>query len=143
MGDFLSKADRSAHMARIRAKNTGIERIIFQHLKRRKVYFSTHGKGIPGRPDIVFRRYKIAVFIDGDFWHGRNFAEWDGKLNELWRAKIKRNIERDREKDTQLEALGWKVLHLWGSDIKKQPDECVELILNVRAERAATYKGKE
>ena len=132
MGDFLSKTKRSEHMSKIRAKNTGIERIMFRLLKRKRVYFAAHASALPGRPDIVFRRCKLAVFIDGDFWHGRNLKAWESKLDDFWKAKIKRNIERDREKDRKLRALGWRVLHLWGTDIKRDPEKCVDKVLAVR-----------
>jgi DNA mismatch endonuclease, patch repair protein len=135
MADFLTHAQRSRLMSRVRGKNTEIERAVFRELRRRKIYFSRHGSGIPGRPDIVFRRCKLAVFIDGDFWHGRNFAEWRHKLTDPWKAKIARNIERDREIDQALRRSGWRVLHLWGSEIKHAPEDCVNRIITLRTFR--------
>lgn len=135
MPDFLSAAERSRLMSRVRRTNTGIERAVFRELRRRKIYFARHGSDVPGRPDILFRRCKLAVFIDGDFWHGRSFADWRHKLSPTWKAKIARNIKRDRDTDKALRLDGWRVLHLWGSDIKRQRARCVARIIALRSQR--------
>src|SRR4029079_18300950 len=96
-------------MSRIRSTNTGTERAVFRLLRRRGVYFARHAKALPGSPDIVFRRCRMAVFIDGDFWHGRNFEEWRAKVSAFWVSKIERNMERDRLSRAELEARGWRV----------------------------------
>ena len=83
-------------------------------------------KDLPGRPDIVFRGRLVAVFCDGDFWHGRDLDQRLEKLSgghnpTYWLAKITRNFERDREHDAELRSLGWVVLRFWETDIKRDP----------------------
>jgi DNA mismatch endonuclease (patch repair protein) len=116
-------------MSSVRARNTGIEKAVSSALRSRRVYFARHAAELPGRPDIVFRHLRLAVFVDGDFWHGRNFREWQGKLNAAWKGKIGRNIERDRQIDRRLRSIGWHVLHVWGSDIKRSPSASAERII--------------
>jgi DNA mismatch endonuclease (patch repair protein) len=77
---------------------------------------------LPGRPDIVFTRVKLAIFCDGDFWHGRNWEERAKKLGQgtnsaYWLAKIRRNMERDHQNTKKLEDMGWTVLRLWETQI--------------------------
>jgi len=93
--DPLTPAQRSALMSRIRGKNTGPERLLSQYLRRAGVYFSRNARGIPGTPDIVFRRCRLAVFADGEFWHGRRFDRWKRSLSRFWLRKIQGNIRRD------------------------------------------------
>jgi len=133
VSDFLTKSERSARMSRIRSTNTGPERKIFHLIRRRRVYFARHARTLPGSPDIVFRRCRLAVFIDGDFCHGRNFEKWRSKVSAFWATKIGRNMERDRRARAELEARGWRVLSFWGKDIDRDPESCVERILAIRA----------
>ncbi|MER7474534.1 very short patch repair endonuclease [Micromonospora sp. NPDC000018] len=101
-------------MKRIRRASTKPELLIRQELHRRGLRFRINHPALPGRPDIVFTKARLAVFVDGCFWHQcpehgvmpKNNREW-------WQAKLRRNVERDREKDAALTALGWQVLHFW------------------------------
>jgi len=140
--DRLSTAQRSALMSRIRSTNTGTERTVFRLLRRRGVYFARHAKALPGSPDVVFRRCRLAVFIDGDFWHGRNFEEWRVKVSAFWVAKIERNMERDRRAKAELEAQGWRVLSFWSKDVDRDPESCVERILTTRAAELRSKNGR-
>ena len=98
-------------------RDTGPEMQLRRELHRRGLRFRVNFPGLPGKPDIVLTRAKIAVFVDGCFWHScpvhgslpRNNREW-------WQAKLARNVERDREKDRALEELGWTPLHYWEHD---------------------------
>lgn len=134
-GDIMSPETRSAVMSRIRGKNTSPERIIFKELRKRRIYFATHAKDLPGRPDIVFRRIKLAVFIDGDFWHGWRFPLWQHKLSENWRAKIAATRQRDQRNFRKLRRLGWTVIRIWEHQIETDPASCVQKILDARATR--------
>lgn len=134
-GDIMSKEKRSQLMSRIRGKNTNPERIIFSKLNQRRIYYAKHVRALPGRPDVVFRRAKLAVFIDGDFWHGWRFPLWQHKLSNEWREKISANRARDQRNFRELRRNGWKVLRIWEHQIEKSPDDCVEKILKIRAER--------
>ena len=125
VADTLSKQERSALMSRIRGTNTGTERRVFSALRRYGVYFARHAKELPGKPDVVFRRVKLAVFIDGDFWHGRHYDDWKDGLTDFWRIKIEGNMVRDRRARAKLRAAGWSVLRFWSKDIDKDPESCV------------------
>jgi DNA mismatch endonuclease, patch repair protein len=130
--DFLTKQQRSALMSKVRGKNTKIELSLFESLRNCGLSFDTHSRALPGRPDVVFSDCRLVVFVDGDFWHGRNFGEWCEKLNSFWRAKIETNIKRDRRVNRRLRAEGWSVLHLWGKDILRNPERCLSRILTAR-----------
>ncbi len=94
---------------------------------------------LPGKPDIVFCRQRVAVFCDGDFWHGKG---WEGRRRRLaqgtngryWTAKIERNRERDNENTMRLEAAGWKVLRFWESEIHRDVERVASEILGILAE---------
>jgi DNA mismatch endonuclease (patch repair protein) len=104
----------SAQMQRMPRSSTGPEVLLRQELHRRGLRFRINLRALPGRPDIAFTAARIAVFVDGCFWHScpdhgilpKNNREW-------WREKLARNVERDREKDIQLENMGWTILHVW------------------------------
>jgi DNA mismatch endonuclease (patch repair protein) len=92
--------------------------------------------GLPGRPDIVFTIAKVAVFCDGDFWHGRNWAKLRARLEQrhnavYWVAKIARNRERDREQNKALRAAGWRVVRVWETEIRRSPAEVANVICSL------------
>jgi DNA mismatch endonuclease (patch repair protein) len=88
---------------------------------------------IPGRPDFAFVGRRVAVFVDGAFWHGHPDYYW-GQSGEFWDAKIKRNRERDDRVNAELEDLGWQVIRLWDFEVQRAPSDCVS---RVRAALAA------
>lgn len=100
-------------------------------------------KILPGKPDIVFTKAKIAIFCDGDFWHGHNWAvrglsslsEELSEYSEFWQKKILDNVSRDIIVTAKLEEEGWTVLRFWESEIKETPEKCVENILKVYQEK--------
>ena len=128
--DDLSKEDRHKNMQNIRSRNTVPELLIMNELKRRKVYFAKHVDKIIGKPDIVFRRKKIIVFIDSDFWHcnPKKFIMPATNI-EYWNKKLHKNMERDKFVNKILKKDGWKVLRFWESDIKKNKSKVVNKIL--------------
>ena len=98
-------------MSRIRSKNTKIEKLVFRELRKRKIYFQRHYKKCAGNPDIALPGKKIAIFIDGDFWHGYNFKKTKSRLpKKYWQEKIQSNIQRDRKNVVELKKEGWQVL---------------------------------
>ena len=117
-------------MSRIRATNTGLERS-FLRLLSKEIYprgyrYRKHYKKLSGKPDIVFVKQKIAVFLDGDFWHGHNFKVQKNRLpKKYWLKKIERNIERDLEINKKLRKEGWRVLRFWEHEIKQRPEKVV------------------
>ena len=101
MPDVMTKEQRSMLMSLVRARNTRFELTILQFISR-ELYplgyrYRKHVRGIRGTPDIAFAKYKLAVFLDSDFWHGRDFENWAHRLSPFWRKKIEQNIERDRK----------------------------------------------
>ena len=106
-------------MGRVRRKDTDLEQTVRSALHRKGYRFRKHVKGLPGTPDLVFTRHKLAVFLDGNFWHGYDFDSWKDKLKPFWRAKIERNMERDAQNVNDLEALGWRVLRIWQYEVKR------------------------
>lgn len=110
-------------MQNIRSKDTKPERIIMDELKKRKIYFAKNVEKITGKPDIVFRRKKVVVFIDSDFWHGHPKYGHIPKTNiEYWRKKIGNNRKRDKRVNKELKDKGWKVIRIWEHEIKKNID---------------------
>lgn len=119
MADIFTKEKRSEIMSLIRAKGTKPELEVCRYLRRRKVYFQKPYKKAPGSPDIALPRKRIAVFIDGDFWHGWKFEKKREKLPKVyWRAKIEANIRRDKRNFAKLRRQGWRVLRVWEHQLK-------------------------
>jgi len=130
--DDLCADDRRKNMQNIRSKNTIPELLVMNELKRCKIYFAKHVDNIIGKPDIVFRRKRLVVFIDSDFWHYNPKIFIMPKTNiKYWKNKIKRNIERDKYVNMELRKTGWKILRFWESDIKKNTLKIVKKIINV------------
>lgn len=138
MPDMFSPKKRSEIMSRIRSKETEAERIAFKYLRQNKIYFQKHYARVAGKPDIALPRKKKAVFIDGDFWHGRDYERIVASRPEgdYWPAKIAYNMERDAKNRAQLEADGWQLLAIWESDIKRKRtrDSALEQIARFLAE---------
>jgi len=128
--DNLTREQRRKNMQNIRSRGTTPERLIMHELKRRKIYFASHVTTIAGKPDIAFRRKKIAVFIDSDFWHGHPERCIMPKTNiDYWNQKIVQNCKRDKQVTRELRRKGWKVIRLWEHDVKYRIDRCIQRIL--------------
>lgn len=123
--DVHTKDQRSYNMSRVKSKNTRPEKIMFSMLKEADYKFKKHYPVI-GRPDIAFQDYKVAVFIDGEFWHGKDFNDWKDKLTAFWYKKIMENVRRDRKNRSLLRVRGWHVMRLWGREIVENPDKSVK-----------------
>ena len=120
-------------MSKIHGKDTSIELALRKELWRRGYRYRKNLKSLPGSPDIALTKYKIAIFCDSEFFHGKDWEVLKGKLQngknpDYWIKKIERNIERDQEKDQKLIAEGWTVIHFWGKEILKNTDECIKVI---------------
>ena len=131
--DNLTKEQRHKNMQRIRSKDTRIEVILRKALWQKGYRYRKNCKDIPGKPDIALTKYKIAIFCDGEFFHGKDWEVLKPRLEksnnaEYWVSKISRNRERDAEVDKKLFAEGWTVIRFWGKDILKHTDECVKVV---------------
>lgn len=136
MADNMTVAQRSRTMSRIRSRDTQPELVIRKLLHARGLRYRKHVAALPGCPDVVFRRPKVAVFIDGDFWHGWRFSTWKEKLAPYWREKIERNMRRDSQNFRKLRRQGWLVIRLWEHEIEADASVCADRV--VAAVRAGT-----
>ena len=123
-------------MSAIPSKNTRPEIALRKALWKKNLRYRVNYKELPGKPDIVFTKKKVAVFCDGDFWHGHNWAirglssleeELSG-YSDFWKEKILNNIRRDEDNNKNLRAMGWTVVRVWESDIKRDLDGCIQII---------------
>lgn len=125
--DVLTPSQRSYNMKKIRARDTKSEVVLRKALWHMGIRYRKNWKKLPGRPDIVLTRQKIAIFVDGDFWHAKGHQGNPGeqvKSNcNYWVTKLRRNVERDKEVNDELTEDGWLVLRYWDSDIKKNLPE--------------------
>jgi DNA mismatch endonuclease (patch repair protein) len=129
--DNLTKEQRQKNMRHIRSTGTAPERAVMEALKKKKIYFATYVSKIMGKPDIVFRRKKVAVFIDSDFWHRHPKRFIMPVTNvEYWSKKIEGNRKRDKLVNASLRKNGWKVIRLWEYDIKHNFEKSLQKILN-------------
>ena len=121
----------SYNMRQVKNKDSKIEVMLRKELWSRGLRYRKNVNSIYGKPDIAFIGRKVAVFCDSEFWHGYNWEvrKNDFKSNqEFWIPKIERNMERDKEVNAELERQGWTVLRFWGRDIKKNLQECADII---------------
>lgn len=122
-GGFYTTAERSELMSRIRSKNTKPELALRKVIWHVGFRYRCHDKRLPGKPDLAFHRLKVAVFVDGDFWHGYDWANKKHRIKSnqgFWIPKIERNMQRDREVDRALERMGWQVVRVWEHELKKE-----------------------
>ena len=131
--DILTQKQRSHNMASIKSKNTKAELVLRLALWHQGIRYRKNWRKLPGSPDIAITKYKIAVFVDGDFWHARGHeqdpGEQIGTNKDYWTKKLARNVERDKEVNDQLNQAGWLVLRFWESDIKKDIDGIIAEIM--------------
>lgn len=129
--DKLTPAQRHKNMVAVKSSGSKIEVMLMKELWSRGLRYRKNVKSVIGKPDIAFIGRKVAVFCDSEFWHGYNWKERksDFKSNqEFWIPKIERNMLRDIEVTKKLEADGWTVLRFWGNDIKKNLQQCADII---------------
>lgn len=133
MADVLTQEQRHKNMKNIRSKNTKIERILRKALWERGIRYRKNYSKLPGKPDIVLKKYKIAIFCDSEFFHGKNWEAQKirlakGNNGAFWINKISKNIIHDEEINKKLWLMGWTVIRFWGEEIKKNTDECIKTI---------------
>ena len=131
----MPRSDKSVsdNMRKIKSTDTSIEVLLRKALWHKGYRYRKNDKRLPGTPDIVLTKQKIAIFCDSEFFHGK---DWEvlklrlekGKNPDYWIKKIERNRNRDMETDKKLLYLGWTVIHFWGQDITRHTDECIKVI---------------
>jgi len=126
--DKLTKEQRHKNMQAVKSKGSKIEIMLAKEMWKKGLRYRKNDKTVIGKPDFTFKKYKIAVFCDSEFWHGK---DWDEKKLEhksnikFWHQKIERNIQRDAEVNEELLKNGWQVIRFWGKDIEKELLNCV------------------
>ena len=130
--------ETSKRMSHVKLKHGAAETMLAKTLWRSGIRYRCNYKALPGSPDIAITKYHIAIFVDGEFWHG---YDWENRKNdikshqEFWIPKIERTIQRDREVTERLQSEGWIVLRFWGKEIKKNVSECADIIQKAWEER--------
>lgn len=129
---LITTPEISKRMSHVRLKKGIAETNLSKSLWHQGIRYRRNYKKLPGSPDIAITKYKIAVFIDGEFWHG---YDWENRKNrsvsnrDYWIEKIEENIARDKRNDTLLAAMGWYVIHFWEKEVKRDIETCIDKII--------------
>ncbi|MHC1707420.1 MAG: very short patch repair endonuclease [Bacteroidales bacterium] len=136
--DVLTKEQRRKNMQAIRSKNTKIESRLAKALFSRGYRYRRNDSTVFGKPDISIKKYKLAIFCDSEFWHGKDWETEKERIKsnkDFWYSKIESNIRRDKEVTTTLTESGWIVLRFWGKEIISDTDLCLEIIQKAISKR--------
>ena len=129
--DHLTPQQRRRCMQANKATGTSIEIILGKALWKSGLRYRKHPKDVPGKPDFCFKKKRVAVFCDGEFWHGYEWECNKGRFHtrvEFWTSKIERNMQRDKEVNDTLRRAGWTVLRFWERDIREHTSDCVTMV---------------
>lgn len=132
--DKLTPEQRKRNMQAVKSSGSKIEKRLATALFALGLRYRKNDKSVFGKPDLTFKKYKIAIFVDSEFWHGKDWEnrKYDHKSNEkFWYLKIERNIARDNEVNNRLNLEGWKVLRFWGEEVNKNLDDCIEKVQDI------------
>ena len=129
MPDHMTPAQRSHAMKCVKLKDGPLERIIQRELRGVGLRFRRNCKALSGSPDIVFPKQRVAIFVDGDFWHGWRLPVWEHKLSDFWKLKLRANRKRDQRNFRRLRGAGWTVIRLWEHEIRSDSSRCIDRIL--------------
>ena len=128
---FHTTEQRSKLMSKIKSRNTKPEILLRKALWKEGIRYRVSNKKIIGKPDISIKKHKLAIFVDGEFWHGYNWSEKKQKIKsnrEYWIKKIEGNIARDKKNNQKLKEKGWIVIRYWEKQIRNSLSDCVEQI---------------
>lgn len=128
--DVHNSQQRSKNMAAIKSSGTKSEIILVKALWLKGFRYRKNNKTVFGKPDFTFKKIKVAIFVDSEFFHGKDFETKNKPVNnaEFWQNKISRNIERDKEVNEQLQSEGWNVLRFWSKEVQKNIDQIISEI---------------
>ena len=130
---YDSTPETRKRMSKVKLKNGTAEQLLAKKLWHMGYRYRKNDKRLPGSPDIAIPRYRIAIFVDGEFWHGKDWEIRKPRLKsnrEYWIEKIEENIARDKRVDDQLRAIDWTPIHFWSKDVLKDADSCISDIIN-------------
>ena len=128
MGTKESRVRTHYRMSRVRQKDTNTELVVRSRLHLEGLRFRKNVKDLPGAPDIVFPKQKLAVFVDGDFWHGYDLPRLRSRVSQYWIDKISGTVKRDQRNVSQLQDLGWHVVRVWGHEVEQDLDGVVRKV---------------
>jgi len=143
--DVVDSATRSRMMSGIRSKDTKPEMTVRRYLHARGFRYRLHARGLPGSPDLVLPKYRVAILVHGCFWHrhaGCRFATTPASNVEKWNAKFQTNVDRDVRKLTSLQAAGWRVIVVWECELRRDPVERLQRLTSEISENADTIGKK-
>ena len=132
--DKLTPEQRKKCMQSNKSKGTKPELVLAKAMWAVGLRYRKNSGSIFGKPDFSFKKYKVAVFVDGEFWHGKDWEQRKAEIKgnrEFWIAKIERNIRRDMEVTGRLKAEGWTVLRFWSNDVVKNTTYCAEKVKEI------------
>lgn len=128
----------SKRMSKVKLKKGKAEMLLAKALWHKGYRYRLNWKRLPGSPDIAILKYHVAIFVDGEFWHGQDWENKKHKLNrnkEYWVEKIEENISRDQKVDRELRAMDWEPVHFWTKEVEKNLEECVSAIAELIFDR--------
>ena len=128
-------------MSRVKGKDTSLEKTMRSELFKNGLRFRKHVSVLPGKPDIVFPGARLAVFVDGDFWHGYRLSKWQHKLSDFWQRKISATRHRDQRNFAKLRRMGWRVLRVWQHEMESDLDGCVGKVISYHKRAARTARA--
>lgn len=129
---FYTTKKRSKMMSKIRGKNSKPELVFRSALWKKGIRYRVNSKQLPGKPDVSIKKYKLAIFIDGEYWHGYNWDERKPNVKtnrRFWIPKIERNMQRDKEVNDQLYEMGYTVYRFWAHEVKDNLNTCINDIM--------------
>lgn len=142
VADHLTPAGRSRVMAAIRSKDTKPELALRKGLRAvGAIGYRVHLRDVPGRPDIAYTRWKVAIFVDGAFWHGHPDHWHPERATEYWKDKITKNQERDKRNTATLKEVGWKVVRFWDFEVQNDPAGCIAVVCRILEEMGRQPTG--
>ena len=124
----------SKRMAKVKLKRGNAETLLAKALWHKGYRYRLNWKKLPGSPDVAILKYHVAIFVDGEFWHGHDWENKKHKLKrnkEYWVEKIEENIARDQRVDRELRAMEWKPIHFWTKEVEKNLEDCVRAIMEL------------
>lgn len=129
----MTRVQRSRAMSRVKLKNGPLEKLVQRELRVMGVRYRCNNRSLSGSPDIVLTRHRVAIFVDGDFWHGWRLPTWEHKLSPFWRDKLRANRARDQRNFRRLKRLGWIVCRIWEHQAKDR-ERLLDILKTIAAE---------
>lgn len=142
--DVVDAATRSRMMSGIRSRDTRPEMTVRRYLHAHGFRYRLHARNLPGSPDLVLPKYRVAIFVHGCFWHrhpGCRYATTPASNAERWQHKFDTNVERDRRKEAQLREAGWRVIVIWECELRKEPEERLRTLVEQISATPSCWSG--